>query len=122
MEYSKIPLIKIKIPRGQTEKIAFVDLSLDGTPIDFTDTCPKVQFKSTLNPMMAFDFELNEGNGGLIIEPDRLTLVFGRITSNLWRNIYYGDLILTINGDDIVGPRFELDLSGTVTTKKSDEC
>lgn len=122
MGYSKIPLIKRKISRGETERISFIGLTLNNDPIDFTDTCPKVQFKSTLNPMMHFDFELTEDNGGLIIEPGTLTLVLGRVTSNLYRNRYYGDLLVKINDDDVILARFEFELSGTVTTKSYDEC
>lgn len=123
MTYDELPLITIDAKRGEDSKVVFTGISLDGDSKNFTDLCPKIQFKKAVDACRYLDFELTEENGGLTIEPNRLILFFdGRDLNKLEISKYYGDLLMTIDGGNVVGPRFQLNLTGTVTTKTKDEC
>ncbi|NGM63519.1 hypothetical protein G5B30_16540 [Sphingobacterium sp. SGG-5] len=121
-EYKDIPLIEIKAKRGETLHVLFSGISLNGESKNFTDICPKIQFKSSVDASRYVDFELSEDNGRLEIQPNRLLLKFERWTNKLPIDIYYGDLLINIDGRDIIAPRFKLNLTGTVTTKEENEC
>ena len=123
MTYDELPLINIEAKRGEDATVVFTGISVDGVSKNFTDLCPKIEFKPAVDSLRPSSIELTEENGGLTIEPNRLTMFFnGRDLNRLAISTYYGDLLMTIDGVNIVGPRFKLNLTGTVTTKTKDEC
>lgn len=122
MTYEELPLVPIYIKRGNTKRLWFEGFTLDGEPIDLTTTCLKVQFKTAVDALRYIDLELTEDNGGLEITPDTLVMNFRRETFKVQQNILYGDLLMKINNEDHTIIRFEIKLSGVVTTKNKDEC
>lgn len=122
MTYEELPLVPIKIKRGNTKKVSFQGFAVDGVPIDLTTACLKVQFKPSVDACRYIEYELTEDNGGLVITPNRVDMNFGRETSKIQYNVLYGDLLMRVNDGDHTIIRLELKFSGVVTTKNSDEC
>ena len=122
MGYKQIPLISIKIIRGNTKRHTIQGIKVNGEYIDLTTVCPKVQFKTSVDAGRYVDFAMSVENGRMEVAPDRVTLKFGRDTQQYLSKLYYGDLYVKLGDIDAHILRYEIELTGIVTTKSDDEC
>lgn len=110
----------ITVVRGNTEDFIFwgwevvdqetgdiVDFSLTGKEV-------RVQFKEDLNDT-EIALELTVANGGLTIEPTKLTMNFGLNTVNLKKDVYYYDILVIDGTDRTTFVKGKLILTGIVT-------
>ncbi|MDF2851707.1 MAG: hypothetical protein K0S31_2392 [Sphingobacterium multivorum] len=110
----------ITVVRGNTEDFVFwgwkvvdeetgdiVDFSLTGKEV-------RVQFKEDLNDT-EIALELTVANGGLTIEPTKLTMNFGLNTVNLKKDVYYYDILVIDGAERTTFVKGKLILTGIVT-------
>ncbi|WP_312331893.1 hypothetical protein [Sphingobacterium sp.] len=110
----------ITVVRGNTEDFVFwgwevvdeetgdiVDFSLTGKEV-------RVQFKEDLNDT-EIALELTVANGGLTIEPTKLTMNFGLNTVNLKKDVYYYDILVIDGTERTTFVKGKLILTGIVT-------
>lgn len=110
----------ITVVRGNTEEVVFwgwevvdeetgdiVDFSLTGKEV-------RVQFKEDLNDT-EIALELTVANGGLTIEPTKVTMNFGLNTVNLKKDVYYYDILVIDGTERTTFVKGKLILTGIVT-------
>ncbi len=110
----------ITVVRGNTEDFVFwgwevvdeetgdiVDFSLTGKEV-------RVQFKEDLNDT-EIALELTVANGGLTVEPTKLTMNFGLNTVNLKKDVYYYDILVIDGAERTTFVKGKLILTGIVT-------
>lgn len=98
------------------------NITVDGNLIDLTAVCPAVQFKSVNSFFAPVDFELTVENGGMVITPNSIMLVFAKDKTVYPKNIYYSDLLMKINSKDATILRFRFILEGVITRRKCNGC
>jgi len=120
MDYKDVNEFDITVVRGNTEDVVFwgwevvdeetgdiVDFSLTGKEV-------RVQFKEDLNDT-EIALELTAANGGLTIEPTKLTMNFGLNTVNLKKDVYYYDILVIDGTERTTFVKGKLILTGIVT-------
>lgn len=123
MTYDELPLIEIRTTRdSEWQEFVMQDVTVDGGLIDLTTVCPAVQFKSVNSFFAPVDFELTVENGGMVITPNRITLVFDKDKTVYPKNVYYGDLLMKVSGKDATILRFRFILEGVITRRKCNGC
>lgn len=123
MTYDELPLITIDATRGsEWQKVVLQNITVDGNLIDLTAVCPAVQFKSVNSFFAPVDFELTVENGGMVITPNSITLVFGSDRTKYPKRKYYGDLLMKVLDKDATILRFEFILDGVITRRNCNGC
>lgn len=114
--YKDLPIIKISVIRGNDKIVQLRNIVVNGVNLNFTDLNPMVQFKSVVDSNINVSFDKTIDNGGMEVTDESLKLIFKKETANLQISKYYGDLLVTIDDKNATIVRFELDLTGAVTT------
>jgi len=110
----------ITVVRGTTEEFQFWGWEVveedtgDIVPFSLTEKEIRVQFKSDLNDSESA-LELNVTNGGLIIEPTKLTMNFGLNTIDLKKDVYFYDILVIDGSERTTFVKGKLILTGIVT-------
>ncbi|WP_286727888.1 MULTISPECIES: hypothetical protein [Sphingobacterium] len=110
----------ITVVRGTTEEYQFWGWEVveedtgDIVPFSLIGKEIKVQFKSDLN-QDDIALELTVANGGLTIEPNKLTMNFGVNTIDLKRDVYFYDILVIDGSDRTTFVKGKLILTGIVT-------
>lgn len=110
----------ITLVRGTTEEYQFWGWEVveKGTgeivPFSLTGKDVRVQFKSDLN-QDDVALELTVANGGLTIEPTKLTMNFGVDTIDLKRDVYFYDILVIDGTERTTFVKGKLMLTGIVT-------
>ncbi|MGJ1236414.1 hypothetical protein ACR789_14115 [Sphingobacterium siyangense] len=110
----------ITVVRGTTDEYQFWGWEVveedtgEIVPFNLTGKELKVQFKSDLN-QDDVALELSVANGGLKIEPTKLTMNFGLNTLDLKRDVYYYDILVVDGAERTTFVKGKLILTGIVT-------
>lgn len=110
----------ITVVRGNTEEFVFWEWKVvdeetgDIVPFSLTGKKIYVQFKPDLNDSEVV-LELTVANGGLKIEPTKLTMNFGLNTIELKKDVYFYDILVIDGTERTTFVKGKLILTGIVT-------
>jgi|GEM_PF-717187 len=110
----------ITLVRGTTEEYQFWGWEVIGkdtgeiVPFSLAGKEIRVQFKDDLNAS-EIALELTKANGGLTIEPTKLTMNFGLNTIELKKDVYFYDILVIDGTERTTFVKGKLILTGIVT-------
>ncbi|MGJ1376434.1 hypothetical protein ACR79Q_09785 [Sphingobacterium multivorum] len=110
----------LTVVRGNTEEFVFWGWEVveedtgDIVPFSLTGKDIRVQFKPDLNAT-EIALELTVANGGLTVEPTKLTMNFGVNTIDLKCDVYYYDILVVDGTERTTFVKGKLILTGIVT-------